>query len=58
MYTILVGGLVAIFYFPINIGLFIIPIDYYFSEGWPNHQPVIYITQYIDIYIYIVVNSG
>ena len=27
-------------YFPINIGLLIIPIDGpYFSEGWPNHQP-------------------
>ena len=23
------------FYFPINIGLLIIPIDSYFSEGWP-----------------------
>ena len=31
----LVGGLVAIFYFPINIGNVIIPIDSYFSEGWP-----------------------
>ena len=38
---LLVGSLVAIFYFPINIGLRIIPIDRpYFSEGWPNHQPV------------------
>ena len=27
------------FYFPINIGLLIIPIDSYFSEGWHNHQP-------------------
>ena len=25
-------------HFPINIGNFIVPIDY-FSEGWPNHQP-------------------
>ena len=33
---LLVGGLVAIFYFPINIGFLIIPIDevVYFSEGW------------------------
>ena len=30
----LVGGLVAMFYFPINIGLLIIPIDSYFSEGF------------------------
>ena len=27
------------FYVPINIGFLIIPIDSYFSEGWPNHQP-------------------
>ena len=26
-------------YFPRNIGNLIIPIDEYFSEGWPNHQP-------------------
>ena len=33
---LLVGGLVAMFYFPINIGFLIIPIDGpYFSEGWP-----------------------
>ena len=32
----LVGGLVAIFYFPILIGNLIIPIDelHHFSEGW------------------------
>ena len=37
----LVGGLVAMFYFPIYWVAFIIPIDGpYFSEGWPNHQPV------------------
>ena len=37
--TWLVGGLVAIFYFPINIGLLIIPIDFHiFERGW-NHQP-------------------
>ena len=36
----LVGGLEHQFYFPINIGLLIIPIDSYFSEGFfPNHQP-------------------
>ena len=35
----LVGGLVNInFIFP-YVGNFIIPIDSYFSEGWPNHQP-------------------
>ena len=29
------------FYVPIYIGLLIIPIaGPYFSEGWPNHQPV------------------
>ena len=28
------------FYFPINLGNLIIPIDsYIFSEWWPNHQP-------------------
>ena len=38
---ILVGGLVASFYFPRNIGLLIIPNDSYFSEGFfPNHQAV------------------
>ena len=33
----LVGGdwLPSIWHFPINIGLLIIPIDSYFSEGWP-----------------------
>ena len=30
------------FIFP-YIGFLIIPIDYYFQEGWPNHQPVIYL---------------
>ena len=36
----LVGGLVAILYFPINIGFIIIPIDWYFSEGFkpPTRQ--------------------
>ena len=39
--VILVGGLVAMnFIFP-YIGNLIIPIDSYFSEGWPNHQPAI-----------------
>ena len=40
-YTNLVGALEHQFYFPRNIGNFIIPIDEqkYFSEGWPNHQP-------------------
>ena len=29
------------FYFPIQLGIIIIPIDFHiFSEGWPNHQPV------------------
>ena len=38
---ILVGGLVAIF-FPINIGLLIIPINFHiFQRGGPNHQPVV-----------------
>ena len=33
----LVGGLVAIFYFPINIGLLIIPIDFHiFQKGGPT----------------------
>ena len=39
-FCMLVGGLEHEFYFPINIGNLIIPIDSYFSEGWPNHQPV------------------
>ena len=38
----LVGGdWLPFFIFPRNIGNLIIPIDSYFSEGWPNHQPVI-----------------
>ena len=38
----MVGGLVAIFYFPINIGLIIIPIDVHiFQVGVAlAHQPV------------------
>ena len=36
----LVGGLVAMFYFPRNIGNLIIPMDeLIFFRGWPNHQP-------------------
>ena len=35
----LVGGLVAIFYFPRNIGNHHPNWLSYFSEGWPNHQP-------------------
>ena len=40
----LVGGLVAIFYFPINIGLLIIPIDelIFFRGVALAHQPVIH----------------
>ena len=38
----LVGGLEHQFYCPIYWVSFIIPIDSYFSEGWPNHQPVIF----------------
>ena len=36
----LVGGLVAIFYFPINIGFLIIPIDFHIFQRGSNHQPV------------------
>ena len=38
----LVGGLEHQFYFPINIGLLSSSqlTKSYFSEGWPNHQPV------------------
>ena len=36
----LVGGLVAIFYFPRNIGNFIIPIDFHIFQRGSNHQPV------------------
>ena len=36
---ILVGGLVAIFYFPRNIGLLIIPIDFHIFQRGSNHQP-------------------
>ena len=35
----LVGGLVAIFYFPRNIGLLIIPIDFHIFQRGSNHQP-------------------
>ena len=37
--TILVGGLVAIFYFPIYWECHHPNWLSYFSEGWPNHQP-------------------
>ena len=39
----LVGGLVAMFYFPINIGLLIIPIDelLFFRGVALAHQPVL-----------------
>ena len=39
----LVGGLEHLDYFPINIGLHSSSqlTNSYFSEGWPNHQPVI-----------------
>ena len=42
-YWKLVGGLVAMFYFPRNIGNFKSSqlTNSYFSEGWPNHQPVL-----------------
>ena len=33
------GGLVAIFYFPINIGFIIIPIDFHIFQRGSNHQP-------------------
>ena len=36
----LVGGLVAIFYFPRNIGFLIIPIDFHIFQRGSNHQPV------------------
>ena len=37
----LVGGLVAIFYFPINIGLLIIPIDFHiFQRGGPTTKQI------------------
>ena len=35
----LVGGLVAIFYFPRNIGNLIIPIDFHIFQRGSNHQP-------------------
>ena len=35
----LVGGLVAMFYFAIYIGLLIIPIDFHILERSSNHQP-------------------
>ena len=37
---LLVGGLVAIFYFPIYWEFHHPNWLSYFSEGWPNHQPV------------------
>ena len=36
------------FFFPPYIGLLIIPIDEYFSEGWPNHQPALTMTHKFD----------
>ena len=42
--TYLVGGLVAIFYFPIYWESNHPNWLSYFSEGWPNHQPAIYFT--------------
>ena len=38
----LVGGLVAMFYFPINIGFLIIPIDVHIFQRGSNHQPVFF----------------
>ena len=38
---VLVGGLVAIFYFPIYWECHHPNWLSYFSEGWPNHQPVL-----------------
>ena len=35
----MVGGLVAIFYVPINIGNVIIPIDFHIFQRGSNHQP-------------------
>ena len=41
MYNWLVGGLVAIFYFPRNIGLLIIPIDFHiFQRGGPTTNQI------------------
>ena len=41
-----VGGLVAIFYFPINIGNFIIPIDFHiFQRGGPTTNQRIFVHQ-------------
>ena len=38
----LVGGLVAMFYFPRNIGILIIPIDFHTFQRGSNHQPGIF----------------
>ena len=40
LWIYLVGGLVAIFYFPINIGFLIIPIDVHIFQRGSKHQPV------------------
>ena len=48
LYIILVGGLVAIFYFPIHIGFLIIPIDVHiFQRGGPTTNQY----KYIDLWI-------
>ena len=47
----LVGGLVAIFYFPIQLGISIIPIDeiIFFRGVAKNHQPVILCLALLDL---------
>ena len=48
----LVGGLVAIFYFPIYWECHHPNWLSYFSEGWPNHQPI------FGLYVYTMILSG
>ena len=63
-YISLVGGLVAILYFPIQLGMSSSQLtNSYFSEGWPNHQPdhmdmlwVKKLYYYIVIFIYIYIH--
>ena len=47
MKLILVGGLVAIFYFPIYWVAIIIPIDFHIFQRGSNHPPVLFFTVFL-----------
>ena len=58
VYTILVGGLVAIWIIFPYIGKNHPNWRSYFSEGWPNHQPLLYIYIYLPGIYYSILPAG